>query len=265
MAEGLAEGLARARAARAKDRYRYVFVVTYGRSGSTLLQGLINTLPRTLLRGENDLYVQHLVRALTSARRWREEHADHGAYDDTSAFYGLKAIRPFVFAQAVNDVVTQSLVGKYDPADYDVVGFKEVLWHRLEPAETEDFFTGMDEAFPGARYVLNTRAIDDVIGSGFWKRADEQETRRLIDRIVNIQEHLRQTRPERVFDVRYEVLAGDDAVARDEQMRGLAEFVLDRRVDEALMAALHATRTKAHGPKAFERADKGGARPPGVS
>lgn len=258
----MTQGLAQAQSARAMDRYRYVFVVTYGRSGSTLVQGLINTLPRTLLRGENDLYLQHLVRALTAARRWREEHADHGAYDDTSAFYGVKAIRGSVFAQGINDVVTQTLIGRYDPTDYDVVGFKEVLWHRLEAEETEDFFAGMDEAFPGARYVLNTREIDHVIGSGFWKRADEQEARRLIGRVTEIQEHLRQTRPDRVFDVSYEVLTGEDRVAQDAVMRGLAEFVLNRPVDDALMTDLHATRTKAHGPKAFERADKGGARPP---
>ncbi len=247
------------------DRYRYVFVVTYGRSGSTLVQGLINSLPRTLLRGENDLYVQHLVRGFTAARRWRQEHAEHGAYDDTSAFYGVKAIRVYVFAQGINDVVTQSLVGKYDPSDYDVVGFKEVLWHRLEPDETEDFFVGMDEAFPGARYVLNTREVDNVIGSGFWKRADEQEVRGLVGRVTEIQEHLRQTRPDRVFDVRYEVLTGEDRAAQDNLLRGLAEFVLDRPIDDSLMSELHATLTKGHGPKAFERVDQGGARPPGAS
>ena len=32
----------------------YVFVMTYGRSGSTLLMGLLNTIPGYLIRGEND-------------------------------------------------------------------------------------------------------------------------------------------------------------------------------------------------------------------
>jgi len=34
---------------------RYVFVVTYGRSGSTLMQGLLNALPGVLVRGESSL------------------------------------------------------------------------------------------------------------------------------------------------------------------------------------------------------------------
>src|SRR5262245_42168913 len=37
-----------------RDDLSYVFVMTYGRSGSTLLMGLLNTLPGYLIRGEND-------------------------------------------------------------------------------------------------------------------------------------------------------------------------------------------------------------------
>jgi len=189
-------------------------VVTYGRSGSTLVQGLLNTLPRCLMRGENDLYVLPLARAMISAERWREEHTEHGAFDDTSAFYGLKAIRPAVFAQSINDIVTQCLVGRYDPADYDVIGFKEVLWHRIEPEETEAFFAAMDQAFPGARYVLNTRDLDKVVKSGFWRRTDEDEARQLIARVKEVQEHLRATRPDRVLDVRYEEELQSDVTER---------------------------------------------------
>src|SRR5688572_1085508 len=32
----------------------HLFIVTYGRSGSTLLQGVLNSIPGYLIRGEND-------------------------------------------------------------------------------------------------------------------------------------------------------------------------------------------------------------------
>ena len=38
----------------------YVFVMTYGRSGSTLLMGLLNTIPGYLVRGENDDALRYL-------------------------------------------------------------------------------------------------------------------------------------------------------------------------------------------------------------
>ena len=68
----------------------------------------------------------------------------------------------------------------------------------------------MDKAFPGVRYVLNTRDVERVLGSGFWRDADADEARSLIERVVEIQEHLRATRPDRVHDVRYEELTGPD-------------------------------------------------------
>ncbi len=37
-----------------------VFVVTYGRSGSTLLTGILNSIPGFLIRGENRDAVHHL-------------------------------------------------------------------------------------------------------------------------------------------------------------------------------------------------------------
>ena len=49
------------------DCYRYVFVVSYGRSGSTLLQSAINSTPGTQLRGENCNILYSLYRAVASA------------------------------------------------------------------------------------------------------------------------------------------------------------------------------------------------------
>ena len=43
------------------DDHDYVFVVTYGRTGSTLVQVLLNTLPRTLVRSENGMFHVYAV------------------------------------------------------------------------------------------------------------------------------------------------------------------------------------------------------------
>lgn len=250
--EGLREGLA---VRRARDRHRYVFVVTYGRSGSTLVQGLLNTLPRTLVRGENDLYLLDLYRALARLRAFRELHGEHGSRNVVSAFYGLKAIRRSAFVQAMHDVVTTGVIGNLDGADFDVLGFKEVVWHRIEPEETAGFFDAMDKAFPGVRYVLNTRDPERVLGSGFWRDADADEARALIGRVVEIQEHLRATRPDRVLDVRYEELTGADHGARDDVVRRLGEFVTGTPVTDDVLARCVATLAHGHGPFPFARAE----------
>jgi hypothetical protein len=253
--EGFRAGLAHAADRRSRERFRYVFVVTYGRSGSTLVQGLLNAFPRVLVRGENDLYLLDLYRALARLRAFRELHGEQGSRNVVSAFYGLKAIRRSAFMQAMNDVVTTGVIGNLDADDYDVLGFKEVVWHRIAPDETAAFFDTMDKAFPGVRYVLNTRDVERVLGSGFWRDADTDEARSLIERVVEIQEHLRATRPDRVHDVRYEELTGPDPDARDDVVRRLGEFVTGAPVPESVLASAREVLATGHGPFPFARQD----------
>ena len=105
----------------------------------------------------------------------------------------------------------------------------------------------MDKAFPGVRYVLDAPTSSGSSGSGFWRDADADEARALIERVVEIQERLRATRPDRVFDVRYEELTGPDPDARDDVVRRLGLFVTGAPVARAVLergarGARHRTR-----------------------
>ncbi len=53
----------------------YLFIVTYGRSGSTLLQGILNSIPGYLIRGENRAALFHLY-SLREHPRHREGDPD---------------------------------------------------------------------------------------------------------------------------------------------------------------------------------------------
>jgi hypothetical protein len=231
-------------------QYRYVFVVTYGRSGSTLVQGLLNTLPRTLVRGENNFYVLPLFRAMVNARSFRRTHMKHNPRASHSAFYGIHEIEPASFVDSTHDLMTGHMLGSVGRREVDVLGFKEVLWHRVNRDETERFFDFLDEVFPGALYVLNERAHENVVGSGFWQRQDEDEVLAAIRRVEEIQQFLRRTRPRRVLDLRYELITSDDRAVSDAQLRGLAEFV-HGSCDDALLASLRQTRETGHGPFPF--------------
>jgi hypothetical protein len=256
-AAGAAEALARERRARRRTRYRYVFVVAYGRSGSTLVQGLLNTLPRTVVAGENNFYVLPIYRALASVREFRHEHKRHGIKDPTSAFYRLGRNGRGPFVQAMNRIVTAGILGN-DKKSYDVIGFKEVRWFRIEPEETEGFFAAMDEAFPGARYVLNSRNPEQVVKSGFWSRVDQHEALATIERTAAIQEYLRESRPDRTLDVPYEDLVDPDRA--EERLRLMAEFVTGRPPSDELLGRLLEKLSVGHGPRPFgERRPAGGA------
>jgi hypothetical protein len=239
-----------AKRGRARPRHDYVFVVTYGRSGSTLVQGMLNALPRTLVRGENGFYVEHLFRAAQTAAEFRAAYHGPRGRRTTSAFFGVNNLTTRRFTRSANRLITGILLGSEDAAAYDRIGFKEVLWHRIAPDETEPFFAWLDQAFPDARYVVNTRDIEHVVGSGFWQRQDADEAMAAIQRVIEIQDHLRATRAERLHETRYEVITGDDRAASDAALRGLAEFVVGS-CDDALLETLRGTLEVGHGPNPF--------------
>jgi hypothetical protein len=125
-----------------------------------------------------------------------------------------------------------------------------VLWHRITAEETEDFFGWFEEAFPGARYVLNTRDAAAASKSGFWKHAEPGEAETAIARVREIQDFLRTTRPERTFVTHYEELTSPDRATSDAVLTGLARFVAGS-YDDALLARLREVLAVGHGPIPF--------------
>jgi hypothetical protein len=241
----------------------WVFVVTYGRSGSTLTQGMLNALPRTLVRGENNLFLLPLFRSWAGLKEFQVRFRGKGNPLTTSAFYGLHELDMDTFAASVRDLVRLQLLGSAPPGDVDRLGFKEVLWHRIKPEEWSDFFGFMDLAFGDPLYVLNQRDVEMASTSGFWRSKKPGQALRQINRVRDLQIFLRESRAERCYDTRYEVTTGADLEAAAASMRGLAEFVTGGCSDEVLQDML-ALRDVGHGPNPFGKVrDDGASHRPG--
>lgn len=154
-----------------------LFVITYGRSGSTLVQNLVNALPGHLLRGENEHLIAPLVRAWHVLR-----HSEHPVTlrqmspgrpsEPHQPWFGFEAVDPDAFGQGLADVFTRTVLR---PAPgIHTAGFKEIRWHR-EPdlfLPTLDF---LQRYFPRAIFVFNTRDLDQVVRSGWWRTLPRQE------------------------------------------------------------------------------------------
>jgi Sulfotransferase family len=207
----------------------FVFVVTYGRSGSTLLMGLLNSIPGYLLRGENWDALHHLFRFHRTldegSRRWdparlrQRTHPFFGA-GDFPARRSLEDIRRLVL-----DTVLRP------KEDTRVTGFKEIRWYQ---EDVEDYVAWLREVFPGARFVVNTRDHDEVRRSGWWaKRPENAEALAGIEaRILALAEGLGAV----AYRVHY-----NDYVADPTVLRGLFDW-LGEPYDEASVREVLATR-----------------------
>ncbi len=213
-----------------ESRLSYVFIVTYGRSGSTLLQGLLNAQPGYLIRGENGGTMEMLYATWSEMNRRRSDISDlRRAAQPTHPWFGMDRYSPeeaaASFRRHLLDVVLKPSSGTR------VTGFKEIRWWKHKDlAELLDF-VGL--VFPGARFVFNTRDNTDVIKSKWW--ADREESAALAQlanfegRMVAAREQLGSS----AYAVHY-----DDYVADRDSLRGLYDWLgepFDRaRVDQVL-------------------------------
>ncbi len=151
----------------ARDRtdLSYVFVVTYGRSGSTLLQGILTATPGVVIRGENGGVIQHLFAFHETVTRHRDRLAREDVLPPSHPWWGVDG---YPDATALRDIRTLLLDTVLRPdADTRLVGFKEIDW----PSERLDQLLAFIRAvFPGARFVLNTRDLEQVAASKWWSR-----------------------------------------------------------------------------------------------
>jgi Sulfotransferase family len=145
---------------------RYVTVVTYGRTGSTVLQAALNALPGVLVRGEN----YSAFRGLNAYVQAIAETADrHHAGRPTHPWFGSARLDPAAVVADLREHVLETVLRP--KADTRWVGFKEVRYEPGHFAEYEDllnYLLFLDKLFPGIRYLMNVRDPQDAARSGWW-------------------------------------------------------------------------------------------------
>ena len=165
-------------AARAKlpDLKGSIFIITYGRSGSTLLQSLLQTIPRAHIAGENygALYpmFQASLRIGKSKRTWGKK--DHGA---NHPWFMADKLQPKRFANLLADMFVQEVLRP--PRDARWIGFKEIRYASMED-QFEPFLDFLRARFPNTHLVFNSRDVDKVAQSKWWGERPEAQVAAMV-------------------------------------------------------------------------------------
>ncbi|MEV0157507.1 sulfotransferase [Micromonospora sp. NPDC050686] len=146
-------------------QYRYVFVVTYGRSGSTLLMGLLNTIPGYRIRGENDNSLYGLYQACTAIREAYPKRAENG-WSTGDPWYGADRWRPDAYRRALLDAFVGHVL-RPEPGDR-VLGFKEIRYTAEHIKDLSGYLDFLRTAFPQSKIIFNHRLPADVAKSAWW-------------------------------------------------------------------------------------------------
>jgi hypothetical protein len=215
--------------------YRYVFVVTYGRSGSTLLQGLLNAIPGYRIRGENGNALYRLYQADAAIA------SAHGKFTESyherphNAWYGAPSMRPDAFRlQLIEGFVDHVL--RPQPGDR-VLGFKEIRYTHGDMRYFAQFLDFLDACFPGCKIVFNHRDPAATARSSWWATMPkaEEKIRRTSERFLTV------AADDRHFHFWYDQI--DDSLTN---IHELLAFLGEELDDEAIREVLG----RAHGPEA---------------
>jgi hypothetical protein len=203
---------------------RYVFIVSYGRSGSTLVQGVLNAIPGYLIRGENRaapfrLYQFHQGITAAGDRFSRQQQLT-----SRDSWYGIDKYKSGEALFRMRELVLRCLL-QPEPGTR-VTGFKEIRW--FQP-DWQDYLAFLRELFPGARFVINTRDHSGVVQSQWWTKMDPDAA------LAQLREH------EQQFD-KMAALLGEDAyrvhydeyIADRGRLAGLFDW-LGERFDRAMI------------------------------
>ena len=166
---------------------KHVVIFSIGRSGSTLLQACFNSVPRVLIRGENNNFHHYLFlgyRSILDA----PSRIGHLKEQPDMPWFGYQNYNAAEYLSFVSDLSERFLLDSpVDCDSFDVVGFKEIrvfdeysaLIRRRGVEDAEEYlaqyldFLGL--IFPGLRCLHLKRSVDDVLRSRWWARRDDKD------------------------------------------------------------------------------------------
>lgn len=151
--------------------YDHLLIVTYGRSGSTLLQGLLNSIDGVLIRGENNNLFFRLFETHQELEATKVKHPGSEKVGDP--WFGMQEVDPQSFLNDLQPAARNLLLGNH-PEPVECLGFKEVRYTRCGDA-LHDYLDFLRQLFPQSGMLFNTRELSDVVRSGWWAEQDSEQ------------------------------------------------------------------------------------------
>lgn len=207
-----------------------LFIVTYGRSGSTVLQRMLQTLPDSHIVGENAAAFEGVYHTMLRLR-WAKQKMGRSKRPASHPWYGVNAMDLPGFGAAAAAGFVQHVLGA--PASARYVGFKEIRYFRLRN-RFDDYLDFMWSVFPGATFVFLTRPWEDCAQSS-WYASWPRE--RVKSRITGMDARFRayeQAHPERCFSLTYDEMCADPLAL--EPLFDRLDAGIDPRAIEAILA-----------------------------
>lgn len=186
----------------------FVFVVTYGRSGSTVVQSVLQSIDGYCIRGENNNILLPLFEAYEQSVRGGE-NVPAEPMATNHPWFGFDAVQPARFAAGLRDVFLREIIQA--PQNARAIGFKEIRFHQAGEDKFEPYLDFIRETFAPAKFVFNMRDWHSVSQSGWWATMKPDVVRAKVEMCDRLYKSYAAKYPAQCFLMQYEDYANNPA------------------------------------------------------
>ncbi|RLA70558.1 MAG: hypothetical protein DRG30_09145 [Epsilonproteobacteria bacterium] len=156
---------------------KFIFIITYGRSGSTVLMKVLNTIDGAEIKGENANALFPLFQSYKYACA-AKDHEDENSLLVDHPWYGANEIDTERYARKLTKVFIEEILNPNEATR--VLGFKEIRYADITNLEKlEEFVKFIRIFFPNSYIIFNRRNLEDVLKSaikaGWWKNLSNEK------------------------------------------------------------------------------------------
>ena len=224
----------------------FLVIVTAGRTGSTILQHLLNQDPETLIRGENNNFFYYFYRAChaiedPNAAKFRL------ASGSEHPWYGFENFKSEELKKQTRSLAIKFLLGDNSLNDYQRIGFKEIRFFPLirykpnsnEPNASEliNYLSFLANTLGNVKFIHLTRESSEVVKSGWWGVNGNQQEK--IERIDFFNQTI--SRAKTSLDIvpfEYALLESKDVARIQEIFQQLGINITRKKITETLSVKL---------------------------
>lgn len=184
-----------------------IFIITYGRSGSTLLQTILQSIPGAHITGENGGALHGLYQSASSLRQAIRNHGQK-PHPQSHPWHGLHEVSAETYEQRLAQTFIEEIL--HPPANARWIGFKEIRYPSLGQ-RLPGFLNFCSRSFPNPVFVFNSRDAEAVRKSKWWADQPAQTVIDMVQESDRLFESYTRRHPDRAHHVRYETLLADPA------------------------------------------------------
>ncbi|MDE8347269.1 MAG: hypothetical protein POH28_14025 [Acidocella sp.] len=220
-------------------KFNSINIITYGRSGSTLLSGILNSIPGVLVRGENNLFIFQLFQSYASLVESKSIPYNAKSGDPTHPWYGIQDVDLEEYIAGCKILIRNVLVPRRLRETGICYGFKEIRYPYID--HLDKFLSFIRSVMPQSAFIFNFRDHEEVIKSGWWANEDKENSLNILRQFEASAMRYASSHEDHSFTIEYPEVASGGLRLRE--MFGFLGANYDYSLIKSILGRVHSTKT----------------------